>query len=40
MLPPQDSQVAHEVQQYKMKAAENGQPDHKTQLEEISMALG
>ncbi|CAL8370125.1 unnamed protein product [Boreogadus saida] len=35
-----DSQVAHEVQQYKMKAAENGQPEHKTQLEEISLALG
>ncbi|KAM3866472.1 roquin-1 [Diretmus argenteus] len=35
-----ESQVAHEVQQYKMKTAENGQPDHKTQLEEISLALG
>ncbi|KAM4605780.1 roquin-1 isoform 1-T1 [Polymixia lowei] len=35
-----ESQVAHEVQQYKMKAAENGQPEHKTQLEEISLALG
>uniref|UniRef100_A0A667WCY0 RING-type E3 ubiquitin transferase n=1 Tax=Myripristis murdjan TaxID=586833 RepID=A0A667WCY0_9TELE len=35
-----ESQVAHEVQQYKMKSAENGQPEHKTQLEEISLALG
>ncbi|XP_071781210.2 roquin-1 isoform X1 [Centroberyx gerrardi] len=35
-----ESQVAHEVQQYKMKTAENGQPEHKTQLEEISLALG
>lgn len=35
-----ENQVAHEVQQYKMKAAENGQPEHKTQLEEISLALG
>ncbi|KAK6302509.1 hypothetical protein J4Q44_G00268640 [Coregonus suidteri] len=34
-----DSQVAHEVQ-YKMKAAENGQQDHKAQLEEIALALG
>ncbi|XP_038820060.1 roquin-1-like [Salvelinus namaycush] len=34
-----DSQVAHEVQ-YKMKAAQNGQQDHKTQLEEIALALG
>uniref|UniRef100_A0A3Q3DW86 RING-type E3 ubiquitin transferase n=1 Tax=Hippocampus comes TaxID=109280 RepID=A0A3Q3DW86_HIPCM len=35
-----ENQVAHEVQQYKMKSAENGQPEHKTQLEEISLALG
>ncbi|XP_061878827.1 roquin-1 isoform X1 [Entelurus aequoreus] len=35
-----ENQVAHEVQQYKMKPAENGQPEHKTQLEEISLALG
>uniref|UniRef100_A0A8C7LFX8 RING-type E3 ubiquitin transferase n=1 Tax=Oncorhynchus kisutch TaxID=8019 RepID=A0A8C7LFX8_ONCKI len=34
-----DSQVAHEVQ-YKLKAAQNGQQDHKTQLEEIALALG
>lgn len=32
--------MAHDVQQYKMKPAENGQPEHKTQLEEISLALG
>ncbi|XP_019117662.1 roquin-1 isoform X2 [Larimichthys crocea] len=30
-----ENQVAHDVQQYKMKPAENGQPEHKTQLEEI-----
>uniref|UniRef100_A0A673B5M2 RING-type E3 ubiquitin transferase n=1 Tax=Sphaeramia orbicularis TaxID=375764 RepID=A0A673B5M2_9TELE len=35
-----ENQVAHDVQQYKMKSAENGQPEHKTQLEEISLALG
>ncbi|KAJ3595434.1 hypothetical protein NHX12_004738 [Muraenolepis orangiensis] len=35
-----ESQVPHEVQPYKMKAPENGQPDHKKQLEEISLALG
>lgn len=35
-----ENQVAHDVQQYKMKPSENGQQDHKTQLEEISMALG
>uniref|UniRef100_A0A8D0AT90 RING-type E3 ubiquitin transferase n=1 Tax=Sander lucioperca TaxID=283035 RepID=A0A8D0AT90_SANLU len=35
-----ENQVAHDVQQYKMKTAENGQPEHKTQLEEISLALG
>ncbi|XP_061652440.1 roquin-1 isoform X1 [Phyllopteryx taeniolatus] len=35
-----ENQVAHEVQQYKLKSAENGQPEHKTQLEEISLALG
>ncbi|XP_057712753.1 roquin-1 isoform X1 [Corythoichthys intestinalis] len=34
-----EKQVAHEVQQYKLKSAENGQPEHKTQLEEISLAL-
>ncbi|XP_058503579.1 roquin-1 isoform X2 [Solea solea] len=35
-----ENQVAHDVQQYKMKPTENGQPDHKSQLEEISLALG
>ncbi|XP_075877422.1 roquin-1 isoform X1 [Nelusetta ayraudi] len=35
-----ENQVAHDVQQYKMKAAENGQPEHKTQREEMSLALG
>lgn len=35
-----ENQVAHDVQPYKMKPAENGQPEHKTQLEEISLALG
>uniref|UniRef100_A0A8C7Y7Y5 RING-type E3 ubiquitin transferase n=1 Tax=Oryzias sinensis TaxID=183150 RepID=A0A8C7Y7Y5_9TELE len=35
-----ENQVSHDVQQYKMKPAENGQPEHKTQLEEISLALG
>uniref|UniRef100_A0A3Q3X292 RING-type E3 ubiquitin transferase n=1 Tax=Mola mola TaxID=94237 RepID=A0A3Q3X292_MOLML len=35
-----ENQVAHDVQQYKMKPAENGQPEHKMQLEEISLALG
>ncbi|XP_019960404.2 roquin-1 isoform X2 [Paralichthys olivaceus] len=34
-----ENQVAHDVQQYKMKPSENGQPEHKT-LEEISLALG
>lgn len=38
--PTQENQVAHDVQQYKMKSAENGQPEHKTQLEEIALALG
>ncbi|KAF3858322.1 hypothetical protein F7725_011523, partial [Dissostichus mawsoni] len=33
------NQENHDVQQYKMKPSENGQQDHKTQLEEISMAL-
>lgn len=33
----QENQVAHE---YKLKATENGQPDHKAQLEELSLALG
>ncbi|KAL2097973.1 hypothetical protein ACEWY4_007180 [Coilia grayii] len=32
-----ESQVAHE---YKLKASENGQPDHKAQLEELTIALG
>ncbi|XP_009295592.1 roquin-1 isoform X3 [Danio rerio] len=32
-----ENQVAHE---YKLKAIENGQPDHKAQLEELSLALG
>lgn len=36
----QENQVAHDVQQYKMKPAENGQPEPKTQLEEISLVLG
>lgn len=36
----QENQVGHEVQQYKMKPAENGQPEHKTQREEMSLALG
>ncbi|XP_076000728.1 roquin-1 isoform X2 [Genypterus blacodes] len=35
-----ESQVSHDVPQYKMKSTENGQPEHKTQLEEISLALG
>ncbi|KAF3699322.1 Roquin-1 [Channa argus] len=35
-----ENQVVHDVPQYKMKPAENGQPEHKTQLEEISLALG
>ncbi|XP_076829796.1 roquin-1 [Brachyhypopomus gauderio] len=34
-----ENQVAHEVQ-YKLKATENGQVDHKVQLEELSLALG
>ncbi|XP_021468683.2 roquin-1 [Oncorhynchus mykiss] len=34
-----DSQVTHEVL-YKTKTAENGQQDHKAQLEEIALALG
>ena len=38
--PNQENQVVHDVQQYKVKPAENGQPEHKTQLEEISLALG
>ncbi|XP_042573833.1 roquin-1 isoform X2 [Cyprinus carpio] len=32
-----ENQVAHE---YKLKATENGQPDRKVQLEELSLALG
>ncbi|XP_067310362.1 roquin-1 isoform X2 [Pseudorasbora parva] len=32
-----ENQVAHE---YKLKPTENGQPDHKAQLEELSLALG
>ncbi|XP_016377139.1 roquin-1-like [Sinocyclocheilus rhinocerous] len=32
-----ENQVAHE---YKLKATENGQPDRKAQLEELSLALG
>lgn len=35
----QENQVAQEAQ-YKLKAAENGQSDHKAQLEELSLALG
>lgn len=35
----QESQAAQEVQ-YKLKAAENGQSEHKAQLEELSLALG
>ncbi|KAK2822370.1 hypothetical protein Q5P01_022435 [Channa striata] len=35
-----ENQVVHDVPQYKTKPAENGQPEHKTQLEEISLALG
>ncbi|XP_056911971.1 roquin-1 isoform X1 [Takifugu flavidus] len=35
-----ENQAAHDVQQYKLKSTENGQPEHKTQLEEISLALG
>lgn len=38
-FPNQENQVVHDVQQYKMKPAENGQPEHKTPLEEISLAL-
>ncbi|XP_029379874.1 roquin-1 isoform X1 [Echeneis naucrates] len=34
-----ENQVVLDVQ-YKMKPAENGQPEHKTQLEEITLALG
>ncbi|KAK1786727.1 hypothetical protein P4O66_017116 [Electrophorus voltai] len=34
-----ENQVAHEVQ-YKLKSTENGQVDHKAQLEELSLALG
>ncbi|XP_034039596.1 roquin-1b [Thalassophryne amazonica] len=34
-----ESQVAHDMQQYKMKPAENGQPEHKGQLEDMSLAL-
>ncbi|XP_030631278.1 roquin-1 isoform X2 [Chanos chanos] len=34
-----ENQVAHEAQ-YKLKATENGQPDHKAQLEELSLSLG
>ncbi|KAM9789178.1 roquin-1 [Neosynchiropus ocellatus] len=33
-----ENQVSHDVQQYKMKPSENGQPEHK--LEEISLVLG
>ncbi|XP_041847839.1 roquin-1 isoform X4 [Melanotaenia boesemani] len=36
----QENQVAHDTQHYKMKSAENGQPEHNTQLEEMSLALG
>uniref|UniRef100_A0A8C5DVZ0 RING-type E3 ubiquitin transferase n=1 Tax=Gouania willdenowi TaxID=441366 RepID=A0A8C5DVZ0_GOUWI len=36
----QENQVALDVQQYKMKPTENGQLEHKSQLEEISLALG
>ncbi|XP_024118191.1 roquin-1 isoform X3 [Oryzias melastigma] len=36
----QENQVSHDVQQYKMKPAENGQPEHKAQLEDISLGLG
>ncbi|KAM8839157.1 roquin-1 [Synchiropus picturatus] len=32
-----ENQVSHDVQQYKMKPSENGQPEHK--LEEISLVL-
>ncbi|XP_021179247.2 roquin-1 isoform X1 [Fundulus heteroclitus] len=35
-----ENQVTHDVQQYKMQPAENGQPEHDTQLEDISLALG
>lgn len=35
----QENQVAQEVQ-YKLKATENGQIDHKAQLEELSLSLG
>ncbi|XP_028328053.1 roquin-1 isoform X2 [Gouania willdenowi] len=35
-----ENQVALDVQQYKMKPTENGQLEHKSQLEEISLALG
>uniref|UniRef100_A0A8C6PCI1 RING-type E3 ubiquitin transferase n=1 Tax=Nothobranchius furzeri TaxID=105023 RepID=A0A8C6PCI1_NOTFU len=35
-----ENQVAHDVQPYKMMPAENGQPEHQTQLEEMSLALG
>lgn len=35
----QENQAAQEVQ-YKLKATENGQCDHKAQLEELSLALG
>ncbi|KAI5103852.1 roquin, partial [Silurus meridionalis] len=34
-----ENQVTQEVQ-YKLKATENGQSDHKAQLEELSLALG
>ena len=37
VLSSQENQVAHE---YKLKAGENGQQDHKAQLEELSLALG
>ncbi|XP_038145249.1 roquin-1 isoform X1 [Cyprinodon tularosa] len=36
----QENQVTHDVQQYKMQSAENGQPEHESQLEEMSLALG
>ncbi|XP_026168674.1 roquin-1 isoform X2 [Mastacembelus armatus] len=35
-----ENQVVHDVQQYKMKPAENGQPEYKPQLDEMSLALG
>ncbi|XP_047224802.1 roquin-1 isoform X2 [Girardinichthys multiradiatus] len=35
-----ENQITHDVQQYKMQPAENGQPEQETQLEEMSLALG